>query len=59
MKLSYGADGNYVDSYTTVVPDLAGFVQPSYVKYNANVAIHGRDDHWELAFPRYSRGVLC
>jgi iron complex outermembrane recepter protein len=50
MKLTFGANANYVSQYTTVVPDLPGFVQPSYVKVDANIALHGKDDRWQLAF---------
>jgi iron complex outermembrane receptor protein len=49
MSLSFGGGANFVDSYYTIVPDLPGFVQKSYVKVDANIALHGGDDKWEVA----------
>jgi outer membrane receptor protein involved in Fe transport len=50
MKLTFGAGANYVDGYSTVVPDLPGFTQAAYVKVDSNIALHGKDDRWEVAF---------
>ncbi len=50
MKVTLGADANYVDGYYTIVPDLPGFTQGAYVKADANIALHGEDDRWEVAF---------
>lgn len=49
MSLAFGGGANYSDSYYTVLPLLPGFVQDSYVKYDANVSLTSSDDRWELA----------
>lgn len=49
MVLDVGVDGNYVSEYSTVVPDLPGFVQKGYVKIDASISLSGHDDAWEAA----------
>lgn len=47
--LNIGGGANYSSSYSTNLTDLPGFAQRSYVKLDANVALHGPDDAWEFA----------
>jgi outer membrane receptor protein involved in Fe transport len=47
--IALGATATYTSSYSTALVDLPGFYQPSYVKLNANVALRGPDNAWEVA----------
>jgi iron complex outermembrane receptor protein len=47
--LRFGAGANYTSEYSTLVIDEPGFVQPSFVKIDANLALSGPNDHWEVA----------
>jgi iron complex outermembrane receptor protein len=49
MRLTVGGGVNFSSSYQTVVPDLPGFRQRSYAKWDANIALAGREDRWEVA----------
>jgi outer membrane receptor protein involved in Fe transport len=49
MMLKLGAGATYSDWYYTVLPDLPGFTQGSFVKFDANLAISGNNDLWEFA----------
>jgi outer membrane receptor protein involved in Fe transport len=47
--LVVGANIDYTDRYMTVLPDLPGFYQGSFVKFDANVTFKGPQDAWEVA----------
>jgi hypothetical protein len=49
MTLDFGAGANYMDEYVTTLVDLPGYEQESFVKFDANIALRGKDDAWELA----------
>jgi iron complex outermembrane receptor protein len=49
LTLAYGAGANYTSEYSTALVDLPGFEQEAYVKYDANVALRGAQDRWEVA----------
>jgi iron complex outermembrane receptor protein len=49
MTLSFGAGANYTTEYSTTLVDRPGFEQDSFIKYDANVALRGQDDRWEVA----------
>jgi outer membrane receptor protein involved in Fe transport len=49
MTLNIGAGASYMDEYSTTLVDLPGFEQDSFVKFDANVALSGRDNAWEVA----------
>lgn len=48
-SLVLGANGNYTSEYTTTLVDLPGFEQDAAFKFDANVALRGRDNVWEVA----------
>lgn len=49
LTLGFGAGANYTSEYSTTLVDLPGFEQDDYVKVDANVALRGNEDRWELA----------
>jgi iron complex outermembrane recepter protein len=49
MTVAFGGGVNYSSEYSTTLPDLPGFAQPSYYKVDANVALRGKDERWEVA----------
>ncbi len=49
MTLDFGAGGNYMDEYVTTLVDLPGYEQDAFFKFDANIALRGADDSWELA----------
>ena len=49
MTLDFGAGGNYMDEYVTTLVDLPGYAQDSFFKYDANIALKGKNDSWEFA----------
>jgi iron complex outermembrane receptor protein len=49
MKLGIGGNANYTSRYSTILLDSPGFFQKGFVKFDANIALRGRDDAWELA----------
>ncbi|MGY0650860.1 TonB-dependent receptor [Luteimonas sp. A537] len=48
-RINYGAGLNYVSEYATTLVDPPGFPQDSFVKYDAQVALSGVDNKWEIA----------
>lgn len=49
MLLAFGAGANYTSKYSTTLVDRPGFEQDAFVKVDANIALTGQDDRWELA----------
>ena len=49
MRLVFGGNVNYTSTYATTLVDLPGMEQSGYAKIDANLALHGPGDHWELA----------
>jgi iron complex outermembrane receptor protein len=49
LTLGLGASANYTSEYSTLLVDLPGFEQEAFVKVDANVALKGPDDKWEIA----------
>jgi outer membrane receptor protein involved in Fe transport len=49
MKLAMGVDGQYSGRYKAALGLREDFYQQEYVKLNANLALHGSDDGWEVA----------
>lgn len=49
LTLGFGANANYTSEYSTALVDLPGFEQDDFVKYDANIALRGKDDRWEVA----------
>jgi iron complex outermembrane receptor protein len=49
LTLVLGGGANFTSAYSTTLVDLPGFEQEDFVKFNANVALRGRDDKWEAA----------
>jgi outer membrane receptor protein involved in Fe transport len=49
LTLSFGAGANYTSEYSTALVDLPGFEQDDFIKYDANVALRGKEDRWEVA----------
>jgi iron complex outermembrane receptor protein len=49
MKLNLGADAQYSSKYTTGLSRRQDIVQKGFATLNANVALSGRDDAWEIA----------
>jgi iron complex outermembrane recepter protein len=49
LSMLFGANGNYTSEYSTTLVDLPGFEQDAATKFDANVALRGRDNVWELA----------
>lgn len=49
QRVSYGAGVNYVSDYATTLVDPPGFPQDAFVRYDAQIALAGRDDKWEIA----------
>lgn len=48
-RINYGAGLNYVSDYATTLVDPPGFPQDAFIKYDAQVALSGRDNKWEIA----------
>lgn len=49
MTMKFGAGGTYSGSYYTVLPDLPGFKQKDFWKFDANVSYGASDESWEVA----------
>lgn len=49
LSLAYGAGASYTSDYSTSLPDLPHFEQEEFVKVDANIALRGNDNRWELA----------
>lgn len=49
MTLTFGAVARYSDEFYTNLILLDEYLQDSYVKTSANIALKGRDDAWEVA----------
>lgn len=49
MTLSFGTGFNYTTRYSTALIDAPGFFQDAFAKVNANIALKGANDHWEVA----------
>jgi outer membrane receptor protein involved in Fe transport len=49
MKLTFGGNGLYTSKLLTNLGPRADFYQRAYAKLNANLALAGEDDRWEIA----------
>src|SRR5690606_4008552 len=49
MKLVLGGNANYTSRYATTLVDLPGMEQSGFAKIDANLALRGPEDRWELA----------
>lgn len=49
MTLAFGVGGQYSSRFLTNTAARDDMYQGSYVKFDANIAIRGKDDMWELA----------
>jgi iron complex outermembrane receptor protein len=49
MRLTFGTGVNYTSKYLTTLIDNPDYFQHDYVKVNANIAIRGANNAWELA----------
>lgn len=49
MALGVGVSGSYSSSYSTTLVDQPGFGQGAYTKTNANIALRGPNEAWEVA----------
>jgi iron complex outermembrane receptor protein len=49
LTLDLAGNANYTSRYSTILLDTPGFFQKGYVKFDASLALRGRDDAWELA----------
>lgn len=49
MKLSFGGDGQYSSKFLTNLGRRPDFFQSGYAKINANIALKGEDNFWEIA----------
>lgn len=49
MTLGLGLGGQYSSRFLTNTAGRADMYQPSYFKLDANIALRGKDDRWELA----------
>jgi iron complex outermembrane receptor protein len=49
MTVALGANATFSTKYSTALVDLPGFPQKGFAKFNANVALRGANDAWELA----------
>jgi outer membrane receptor protein involved in Fe transport len=63
-KVRFGLAGQYSSSYQSNLGRRRDFVQPEFVKLNANVAFVGDDERWEVALignnlTNVLRGGLC
>ncbi|CAN7627801.1 TonB-dependent receptor [Phenylobacterium sp. LjRoot219] len=49
LTLALGANASYTSEYSTALINAPGFYQDAYGKLNANIALRGREDAWEVA----------
>ena len=49
MKLTFGANGQYTSKLLTNLGPREDFYQRAFAKLNANVALAGREDRWEVS----------
>jgi outer membrane receptor protein involved in Fe transport len=49
MRLTFGTAVNYTSKYLTALIDDPNYFQDDYVKVNANIALKGTNDAWEVA----------
>jgi iron complex outermembrane receptor protein len=49
MHIALGANGQYSSKFTQNLGTRADFFQPAFFKLNANLALKGKDDAWEVA----------
>jgi iron complex outermembrane receptor protein len=49
MTLAIGSSTNYTSKFYTNITDQPNFIQSSYFKTDANIALRGPNDGWEIA----------
>jgi outer membrane receptor protein involved in Fe transport len=49
MRIVLGGNANYTSRYATTLVDLPGMEQSGFAKIDANLALRGPEDRWELA----------
>lgn len=49
LRIGVGADAQYSSKYWSNLGRRRDFIQPGFVKLNANLAVKGEDDLWEVA----------
>ena len=49
LTLALGAATRYSDEFFTNLVELPDYIQDSYFKTSANIALQGKDDAWEIA----------